>query len=482
MRNEIASASPPASAHQRNHFVTRAAIFAGLGGVLFGYDTGVIGGALPLIAHDFDWNSPFLRGVITSSLLLGAAAGALAAGRLTDRLGRRRLILITSVVFLVGILGAALAPDAVVLVVFRVVIGLGVGSASVVVPLYIGEVAPPSARGALVSLNQLSVTIGILVSQLIAYFLTSSGQWRWMIAIALVPAALLGVGMLAHPESPAWLVRGGQEDQARSVLKRIRSNDDDIEGEIRDIRGVASEEVSGREMLGRAVRPALVVGLALAVIQQVTGVNTVIYYAPTLLESAGLGSHAAIGATVIVGAINVLFTIIAVMVLDRIGRRPPLLAGTVGMVVGLGVLGAVFLGQPDAVSHTRAVIAIIALCVYISSFAIGLGPVFWLLISEIYPLRMRGSAMSAAGIANWLANFVVAISFLSLISAIGRSATFWIYGGIAAASLVFMWLRVPETRGRSLPEIEADLNMAPSRSERQPRPPTRHGRPHGSAA
>jgi sugar porter (SP) family MFS transporter len=416
-----------------------------------------IGGALPLIAQHFDWKSPFLKGVITSSLLLGAAAGALAAGRLTDLIGRRRLILITSMTFVVGILGASLAPDPVTLVAFRVVIGLAVGSASVVVPLYIGEVAPPSARGALVSLNQLSVTVGILASQLIAYFLTSSGHWRWMIAIAVLPAALLGVGMLTQPESPAWLLRGGREDRARAVPRRVRSGqnagagtsegggDDvdaeinaEIDAEVRDIREVAVEEASAREMLGRAVRPALLVGLALAVIQQVTGVNTVIYYAPTLLESAGLGGHAAIGATVIVGAINMLFTIGALLILDRVGRRPPLLAGTAGMVVGLAVLGVVFLGQPAAVSQIRAVVAITALCVYIASFAVGLGPVFWLLIAEIYPLRMRGSAMAAAGIANWLANFVVAISFLTMISALGRTATFWIYAGVAVASVAFM--------------------------------------------
>ncbi|MCK9901787.1 hypothetical protein CC117_22200 [Parafrankia colletiae] len=478
MTDGVATAWRRTAGPGRNPFVTRAALFAGLGGLLFGYDTGVIGGALPLIAQDFDWDSPFLKGVITSSLLLGAAAGALLAGRLSDRLGRRRLILITAVVFVVGILGASLAPEAISLVAFRVVIGLGVGSASVVVPLYIGEIAPPEVRGALVSLNQLSITIGILASQLIAYFLTSSGHWRWMIAIALVPSVLLGLGMLRQPESPAWLVEKDRDEEARRVLARTRDAGDDIEGEIRELRDVSAERADARDVLSRAVRPALVVGLALAVIQQITGVNTVIYYAPTLLESAGLGEHAAIGGTVIVGVINVALTVLAIALLDRVGRRALLLVGTAGMTLGLVVLGAVFVGQPDTVSSTRAVVAIVALCVYIGSFAIGLGPVFWLLISEIYPLRIRGAAMSVAGIANWLANFVVAISYLTLLDAIGRGPTFWLYAAIALASLAFMWLRVPETRGRSLPEIEADLNMNPEQAEQDVAPARARSRHH----
>ena len=271
----------------RNRYVRRAAAFAGLGGLLFGYDTGVIGGALPLISDDFHWNSPFLRGVITSSLLLGAAVGALIAGRLSDSLGRRRLILLTAVTFIVGIVGCTLAPTAPVLVAFRVIIGLGVGSASVVVPLYIGEIVPPAERGGLVSLNQLAITLGILVSQLIAYFLTASGQWRTMILIAVIPSAVLLLGMLFQPESPSWLVERNREDDARAIMQQARGAEDDVDGEIREIKTVAQKREGAGALLDTAVRPALVVGISLAVIQQVTGINTVIYYAPTLLEVAG---------------------------------------------------------------------------------------------------------------------------------------------------------------------------------------------------
>jgi sugar porter (SP) family MFS transporter len=437
--------------------VRRAAVLAGIGGLLFGYDTGVIGGALPLIAKDFDWTSPFEKGVITSSLLLGAALGAFLAGRLSDRLGRKRLILITAVTFVVGIVGSALAPDAPVLVLFRVIIGLGVGSASVVVPLYIGEIAPPNVRGALVSLNQLAITLGILVSQLIAYFLTTTGQWRLMIALAVIPSLVLGLGMLRQPESPAWLVEQNREDEARGILGRVRERPEDVDAEIGEVQSVAQEREGVSALFGAGVRPALIIGVALAVIQQITGINTVIYYAPTLLESAGLGEHASIGGTVVVGVINVLLTIVAIRLLDRVGRRPLLLGGTAGMIVGLVVLAISFIGQGDNIDKTHAAIAIAALCVYVGSFAIGLGPVFWLLISEIYPLRVRGSAMSLAGVANWIANFLVAISYLSILAAAGRPATFFGLAVITLLSFVFMQSRVPETKGRSLAEIEMDL-------------------------
>jgi sugar porter (SP) family MFS transporter len=432
-------------------------VLAGIGGLLFGYDTGVIGGALPLIANDFNWNTPFRKGVITSCLLLGAAVGAFAAGRLSDRLGRKRLILLTAATFVIGILGASLAPSAPVLVLFRFIIGLGVGSASVTVPLYIGEIAPPHVRGALVSMNQLAITLGILVSQLIAYFLTTTGQWRTMVALALIPSAVLGLGMLRQPESPAWLVEQEREDEARQILSRVRERPEHVDAEVNEIQTVARQREGVHALFGPAVRPALIIGVALAIIQQITGINTVIYYAPTLLESAGLGSHAAIGGTVIVGAINVLLTVVAIKLLDRVGRRPLLIGGTAGMIVGLVVLAISFIGQGDAIDTGHAAVAIAALCLYVGSFAIGLGPVFWLLISEIYPLRVRGSAMSLAGVANWLANFAVAVSYLSILSAAGRPATFFGLAVITVLSFLFMQMRVPETKGRSLAEIEMDL-------------------------
>lgn len=437
--------------------VTKAAALAALGGLLFGYDTGVIGGVLPNIADEFSLDSPFSKGLVVAVLLAGAAVGALVAGRLADLLGRRRLVLLTSATFVVGIAVASLAPALALLLIGRFVIGMGVGAASFGVPLYIGELAPPSRRGGLVSFNQLCITAGILVSQLVAYALAGHGDWRISTGLAVLPAIVLGLGVLGEPESPAWLLRQGREDEARAVFDRIRGPEDDIDGEIRDIQDLAQQERKAdvSELLGPKVRPALVVGVALAVIQQITGVNTVIYFAPTVLEQAGIGSKAALLAFVVVGLVNVIMTIVAIRLLDRVGRRPLLLWGSTGMVVGLAALGLLFVGGVNGT--TEAVLATAALCFYIGSFAIGLGPVFWLLVSELFPLRVRGQAASVATMANWVANLAVAVSYLSIISAIGGAATFWSYGAITVLSILYMVRAVPETRGRTLSEIERDL-------------------------
>ena len=446
--------STTASAHRT---VTKAAALAALGGLLFGYDTGVIGGVLPNIADRFGLDSPFSKGLVVAVLLAGAAVGALVAGRLADLLGRRRLVLLTSVTFVVGIALASLAPSLVVLLVGRFVIGMGVGAAAFGVPLYISELAPPARRGGLVSFNQLCITLGILVSQLVAYFLAKNGDWRLSTGLAVLPAVVLGLGVVGEPESPAWLLRQGREDDAREVLGRIRGPEDDVDAEIAEIRELADAEsrTSVSQLLGPRVRPALVVGVALAVIQQVTGVNTVIYFAPTVLEEAGLGSTAALLAFCVIGAVNVLMTLVAIRLLDRVGRRPLLLYGSTGMVVGLAVLGALFVGGVNGT--TEAVLATAALCFYIGSFAIGLGPVFWLLIGELFPLNVRGQAASVATMANWVANLAVAVSYLSVIAAIGAPATFWTYGALTVVSLLYMVRAVPETKGRSLSEIEKDL-------------------------
>ena len=441
--------------------VTKAAALSALGGVLFGYDTGVIGGVLPNISDEFHLDSPFSKGLVVAVLLAGAAVGALGAGALADRLGRKRLVLLTSAVFVVGIAVAALAPSLTVLLAARFVIGAGVGSASFGVPLYISELAPPERRGGLVSLNQLCVTGGILVSQLVAYALSQRGDWRISVGLALIPAVALGVGVLGEPESPAWLMRKGREDDARAVLARIRGPQEDAEAELREITEVSrAERRSGlSDLVGPAVRPALAVGVVLAVVQQVTGINTVIYFAPTVLENAGLGASAALLALVVVGVANVLLTVLSIRLVDRVGRRPLLVGGTSVMALGLTALGFLFLG--GLTGTTEAVLATVALCVYVGAFAIGLGPVFWLLLGEMFPLRVRGEAASVATMINWVANLVVAVSYLSIIDAIGESATFWTYAVLAALSVVYMLRAVPETKGRSLTDIERDLKGTP---------------------
>ena len=436
------------------HVATSAAITA-LGGLLFGYDTGVVSGALLFVKKDFGGLSSFQQELVTSLLLVGAVAGALAAGRVSDRIGRKLTVLITAVVFIVGVLLAAFTPTFPTLLVARIIIGLAVGSASMVVPLYIGEIVPPRVRGGLVSLNQLAITVGILGSYLIDYGLSGTGNWRLMFGLAAIPAAALFIGMLFQQESPHWLIRQGRDDEARRVLRRVRS-ESDIDGEIREVREISQREGGLRDLVSRNVRPLLMVGVLLAVFQQITGINTVIYYAPTLLQGAGFGNSAALLANVVNGAVNVGMTIVAIWLLDKVGRRPLLLTGTAGMAVGMTITALSFLGGEN-LHGALAIVAVLGLLIYTGSFAIGLGPVFWLLIAEIYPLKIRGAAMSVASTANWAANFVVTISFLTLLSAIGGVGAFFLFGFLTLVALGYFWRKVPETKGRSLQAIERDL-------------------------
>ncbi|HEY0560682.1 MAG TPA: sugar porter family MFS transporter [Frankiaceae bacterium] len=439
--------------------VRRASVVTAVGGILFGYDTGVIAGALTFIAKDFHLGS-FMKSTVTAVLLLGAMLGAMIAGRLADLVGRRTTVLITAITAAVGVLGSIFTPDTFVLIVARIILGLAVGSASVVVPLYIGEIAPPAVRGRLVSLNQLAITVGILAAGLVDYFLATTANWRLMIGFALVPAILLGLGTLTTPESPHWLLRRNRPEEARAVLQRLREPGE-VDAELAEVEETARATASFSEVFSARVRPALLVGVALAAIQQVTGINTVIYYAPTLLENAGVGTHAALLGTVLIGVINVALTVVSLRLLDRTGRRPLLLGGTAGMIVGLVVLGSCFAATGD-LHGTVLYVALAALMFYVGSFAIGLGPVFWLLIAEIYPLRVRGQAIGVATFVNWLANFAVAETYLSLLDNLGKAQTFYLYAGITVFSLVFLWRRVPETKGRPLAAIERDLGSAPT--------------------
>jgi len=441
----------------RRHVLLGAAITA-LGGLLFGYDTGVISGALLFISKDFPGLTAFDKELLTSILLIDALIGALAAGRIADRIGRRPTVLDTATLFVAGVMLAAFSPDYGVLIAARVIIGMAVGSASMVVPLYIGEIVPPRIRGALVSFNPLAITSGILASYLVDYGLASSQNWRLMFALAAIPAILMFTGMLYQRESPHWLIAQGREDEARAVLRRVRDHAD-IESEIAEVRELSSRRTGLRAAFNPAVRNVLTIGVLLAVFQQITGINTIIYYAPTLLSSAGLGNSAALLANVVNGAVNVLMTIVAIRLLDRAGRRPPLLGGTAGMAVAMIVVALTFAIGGSQLHGDIAYIAIAGLLIYTGSFAVGLGPVFWLLISEIYPVKIRGQAVSVATMANWGANFVVTISFLTLLSGIGNAGTFFLFAGMSITALAYFRRKVPETRNRSLQDIERNLDL-----------------------
>jgi SP family galactose:H+ symporter-like MFS transporter len=440
------------------HFVYLASAISALGGMLFGYDIGVISGAILFIKTDFSL-SPSLEEIVVSSVLLGSLVGAMLGGILADRLGRRRLLIITAVVFGLGAIGAALAPDTAWLIAARVVAGTAIGIASFVAPLYISEIAPVEIRGKLVSINQVALTSGIVISYLIDYAFAGSQAWRWMFALAVIPAAAFGVGLIFIPNSPRWLVGCGHVDQARAVLQRIRGPEQ-VESELSAIRhSVAQQKEHWSELLGPLLRPAMIVGVGLAIAQQITGINTVIYYAPTIFKFAGLSSASvAILASVGVGVVNVVLTVVAMQLIDRVGRRPLLLVSLAGMALGLFVLGLAF--SLPQLSGSLGWIAVASLMVYVGSFAVGLGPVFWLILSEIYPLRIRGRAMSVGTVANWSANLIVALSFLTLTQVLGKPATFWLYGIVSVGSWLFAFFLVPETKGRSLEEIEAHWRPA----------------------
>jgi SP family sugar:H+ symporter-like MFS transporter len=438
--------------------------FGALGGLLFGYDTGVISGALLFIPNDFKL-SPFLQGAIVAGLLLGAMIGSACAGRLSDQWGRRKLIIIAAVVFTAGAILAALAPSVAVLVAARFIIGLAVGSAALVVPLYLSEIAPTEIRGAISSLNQLMIVGGILAAFIVNAILASSGNWRLMLGLAAVPSLILLVGMLLMPETPRYLVHTGEEETAHEVLEEL-PGDERPEQRIGEIREVEQHEDGGGALgaLWRAkwVRPALLVATGLAVFQQLVGINTIIYYAPTTLTNVGFAKTSAIYANLIIGVINVGMTVLAIRLVDRVGRKPMLYAGVAGMVGSLLVLGISLsaLPTPHHPGDPAAIITLVCLTTFIASFAATWGPVVWVMIPEVLPLSVRGTAMGVAVFGNWAANFLVSQTFPTLLKALGPGPVFLGYAGLGILAGLFVKAFVTETKGRSLEQIETDLQAA----------------------
>jgi sugar porter (SP) family MFS transporter len=447
----------------RNPFVLKISLLAALGGLLFGYDTGVISGALLYIKKDLHAGD-LAQSWIVAGLLVGAVFGALAGGRLADLISRRWTLMISGVVYVAAALAASIAQSSGQLVAARMVLGLAVGAASAVVPLYIAEHTPPKIRGGTVSYNQLMITIGILVAYLVDFALRNVGSnWRWMLGLGALPGVFLVLGMLFVPYSPRWLMQQGRRDEAREVLRRTRTADDDYEAELEEIESVLSQERGAgiRTLLRPSLRPALVIGIGLAVIQQIVGVNTVVYFSPTILTYTGLHANDAIAQALSVGITNVVFTVIAVLLLDRVGRRVLLIVGTAGLTVALATLAAFFAFHWQ---DSAPWVALLALVLFIASFAVGLGPGFWLMISEIFPLGSRGSAMAVCSVFNWAANFFVSYYFLQLIDAIGKAWTFSLYAVMGLVGIAFFVTKVPETKNRSLEEIEHDLGAPSSRT------------------
>jgi sugar porter (SP) family MFS transporter len=448
----------------RNRFVSGIALLAALGGLLFGFDTGVISGAQLFIGKDLH-SSTNAQSWFVGALLLGAVTGALVAGYLADAISRKWTIFAAGVVYVIAALWSGLAQSTGSLIAARAVLGLAVGTASFVTPLYISEHVPPKLRGGTVSFNQLMITSGIFIAYLVDYFFKDvTNNWRWMLALGALPGIALTLGMLIVPHTPRWLLQQGREDEARAVLKRTRDDEDGIDDEVNEVKEITEQEsqVALRDLVAPSIRPMLLVGIGLAFFQQFVGVNTVIYYSPTILKFTGLTSDQSITQALSVGITNVVFTIAAILMLDKVGRRKLLLGGTVMLTVALVVLGVFF--SSSNLEHNYAWIALVALIVYIASFALGLGPVFWLMISEIFPLRERSHAMAVCTIVNWGANFLISYFFLDLVSRITTKGTFWLYAGFGVLAVIFFAFKVPETKGRTLEEIERDLTGGDSPS------------------
>jgi len=444
------------AASGRNRFVTGIALLAALGGFLFGYDTGIIGQALPYIQKDLHPGT-MASSWIVAAILVGALIGAGISGYLSEKLSRKWTKCLSGCVYVVGALAAAFAQDVTWLIAARFVLGLSVGTASFVAPEYIAEQTPPRIRGGTVTYNQVMVTLGILIAYIAGFLLKgATSNWRWMLGIAVVPGAALAISMVFVPHSPRWLAKQGRVDEARKVLERTRS-DSDIDEELENILDVTEQEKGWRvtDLFRTKVRALMVVGIGLAVFQQFVGVNTVIYFASTILGYTGFNTDTSVLLAVFVGVTNFVVTIVAVLVMDWVGRRGLLLAGTATLTVALVVLGAYF--QFSALNQGVPVLGLVCVIVYIIGFAIGLGPVFWLMISEIYPLQFRSQAMAVATICNWGANFIVSFFFLQETKAIGRGPTFWIYAAVGIVAIAFFWFKVPETKNRPLEDIEREI-------------------------
>ncbi|WP_172187796.1 sugar porter family MFS transporter [Lentilactobacillus kribbianus] len=447
------------TAPKKKHHVSAAFVyfFGALGGLLFGYDTGVISGAILFIEKQLHLNA-WQQGWVVSAVLLGAILGSAIIGPMSDKYGRRKLVLLSSVIFFIGAIGSAFAPEFWTLIISRVILGVAVGAASALIPTYLAELSPADKRGSMSSLFQLMVMTGILLAYITNY--TFSGMytgWRWMLGFAALPSALLFFGALILPESPRFLVKKGDVDDARNVLTTMNNgNTAIVNQELKEIEAQANIKSGGfKELFSKLVHPALVIGVGLAIFQQVMGCNTVLYYAPTIFTDVGFGVSAALIAHIGIGVFNVIVTAVAVMIMDKIDRKKMLIGGAIGMGISLVIMSISM--HFSGGSTLAAWICVLALTVYIAFFSATWGPVMWVMIGEVFPLNIRGLGNSFASVINWSANMVVSLTFPPLLNFFGTGSLFIGYAVLCFASIWFVHSKVFETRNRSLEEIEATL-------------------------
>ena len=449
----------PDAAPRKRSTVILISTVAATGGLLFGFDTGVISGALPFLRDHWKLGDGPL-GTLTTAVLAGAVLGSLFSGRVADILGRKKVMLFTAVVFLVGAVWTGFAPSYGSLGLGRGVVGLAIGIASFATPLYIAEIAPTRSRGALVSLNQLMITIGILVSYLVDWLLANDANpesWRYMFLAGAAPAVVLFVGMLFLPETPRWLMAQGREAEGRAVLERVE-DPELVDEAIRSMKADAAAESRYKSSWSEVFQPWLRAPLLIAILifffQQFSGINTIIYYSPIIFQKAGFTSNAAsILPSVIVGIVNVLFTFVSILLLDRVGRRPLFLVGFSGLIVALVALGLSFEFQAQLGGAAKWA-TVGSMLVFIAFFAMSLGPLGWLIISEVFPLRIRGIGASIGSLSHWLWNAVIAYNFLTLLSAFGPARTFWLFAAVGVVGTIWGYFYLPETKGHSLEQVE----------------------------
>ncbi|HCN61277.1 MULTISPECIES: sugar porter family MFS transporter [Mammaliicoccus] len=441
---------------EASNYRTKLIFFLGaLGGLLYGYDTGVISGALLFIKNDIPLTN-FTEGLVVSSMLVGAIFGSGASGPLSDKLGRRKLVFIIAIVFILGALILSFAQSMVILVIGRFIIGLAVGGSTAIVPVYLSEMAPTDTRGSLSSLNQLMITIGILASYLVNYAFADAEAWRWMVGLAVVPSIILMAGVYFMPESPRWLLEHRSEKAARKVMAITRQQSE-IDKEIDEMKEIIHISESTWTVLKSVwLRPVLLIGCIFALLQQIIGINAIIYYAPTIFSQAGLGDATAILGTVGIGSVNVIVTIFAIMIMDKIDRKKLLITGNIGMVSSLLIM-ATLVWTIGLDSTVGAWIIVACLTMFIIFFAFTWGPILWIVLPELFPMRARGAATGIATLSLSIGSLLVAQLFPILTSVMGIEQVFLIFAAIGILAMIFVIKYIPETRGRSLEEIEVDL-------------------------
>ena len=430
-------------------------VLAALAGLMFGLDIGVISGAVQFIQAEFKITDHEIE-TIVSSMMFGAALGAAVAGWLSSHLGRKRSLLLGAVLFVIGSLlcAGAWSPDT--LIVARFVLGLAIGIAAFTAPLFLAEVASEKSRGAMISLYQLMITIGILVAFLSDTAFSYSGAWRWMLGVIAIPGALFLIGLFFLPDSPRWLILKGRQEQARAVLLKLRGDHAIVTREAGEIEeSLRTPQIGWHLFLQNSnFRRSVALGVMLQIVQQLTGINVVMYYAPRIFKDMGYDTAAQMWFTAIVGLTNVLATFIAIGFVDRLGRKPILYAGFVTMAIGLGVVGTLMNGGVNA---GNGLLAVGMLLVFIVGFAFSAGPLVWTICSEVQPLKGRDFGIGCSTVTNWVFNFIVGITFLTLLNGIGSARTFWLYAALNLLFIAFTWAFVPETRGVTLEHIEKKL-------------------------